>query len=138
MIAKKRNKIDAAFRLACRSPHCRCDGVICKTAQAPLAAERRSSLLKQRQVNNLITFPKAADRRQLTSIQLESDTAWWKDQSGIAAESCNSETASDDHAAKRPYDEQQASLKPALVLLDIIDTQHGWDKKVICLRGVGD
>ena len=51
----------------------------------------------------------AADRRQLNSIQLGSNAARWKSQSGVAAESCNSETASNDHTAKR-----QASLKPAL------------------------
>ena len=33
----------AAFRLACRSPHCRFDDVTCSTAQAPLATEGWSS-----------------------------------------------------------------------------------------------
>ena len=68
----------AAFRLACHSPHCCCDGNICKPAQAPLTAEGRSSG-KQRQANqlmdNLFALPKTADRRQLTSIQLKSDAA---------------------------------------------------------------
>ena len=32
-------QINAAFRLACRSPHCHFDDDICTTAQAPLAAE---------------------------------------------------------------------------------------------------
>ena len=35
----------------------------------------------------------------LNSIQLGSDCRSVKSQSGVAAESCNSETASDDHAA---------------------------------------
>ena len=39
-------------------------------------------------IGNLAALPKAADRRQLTSFQLWSDTAW-KGQSGVAAESCN-------------------------------------------------
>ena len=46
----------AAFRLACRSPHCRFYGDFCTTAQAPLATEERPSLAispssKQRQAN---------------------------------------------------------------------------------------
>ena len=44
----------AAFRLACRSPHCHFDGNICKTAQAPLAAEGSG---EQRQANQSITLP---------------------------------------------------------------------------------
>ena len=75
--------------------------------QAPLVAEGRKGG-KQHQANqsiNLAALPKAADRRQLTSIQLESDAARGKSQSGVAAKSCNSKTASDDHAAKRPCDD---------------------------------
>ena len=47
----------------------------------------------------LLELPTAADRRQLNSIQLGRDCRSVKSQSGTAAESCNSETASDDHAA---------------------------------------
>ena len=59
---------NASFRLACCLPHCRFDGDICTSAQAPLVAKGRPSL-KQRQANQLIT-------RQLTSIQIQSDAAW--------------------------------------------------------------
>ena len=48
------NVSNAAFRLACRSPHCHFDGDISKTAQAPLAAEERPSHEK-RQANQSIT-----------------------------------------------------------------------------------
>ena len=34
---------NAAFRLACRSPHCHFEGDFCTTAQAPLATEERAS-----------------------------------------------------------------------------------------------
>ena len=61
--------LNAAFRLACRSPHCRFDGDICSTAQAPLATASSQS------INILAALPTAADRRQLTSIQLWSDAA---------------------------------------------------------------
>ena len=93
----------AAFRLACRLPHCRFDDDICTTAQAPLAAEGWRSG-KQRHANrskNLAALPTGADHRQLNSILLGSDCRLVKSQSGVAAESCNSETASDDQAAKR-------------------------------------
>ena len=36
-------------------------------------------------IDNLATLPTAADSRQLTSVQLESDASWWKGQSGVAA-----------------------------------------------------
>ena len=58
-------------------------------------------------------FAQSGGRRQLTSIQLESDVARWKGQSGVAAQSCNSETASGDQAMKRQCGERQASLKAA-------------------------
>ena len=48
-------KIRLAFRLACRSPHCRFDGDFCTTAQAPLAAEERPSG-EQCQANKLFRF----------------------------------------------------------------------------------
>ena len=51
-----RNASNAAFRLACRSQHCRFDGDFCATAQAPLAAEGRPGG-KQRQNNQSITSP---------------------------------------------------------------------------------
>ena len=53
---------DAAFRLACRSPHCRFDGDICSTAQAPLATEGRPSG-KQREANQLISSPLCSQRQ---------------------------------------------------------------------------
>ena len=46
---------NAAFRLACRSQHCRFDDDICTTAQLPLAAERWPSS-NQRLANELITL----------------------------------------------------------------------------------
>ena len=49
------HKPNAAFRLACRLPHCHYDD-ICWTAQVPLAAEGWLSG-KQRIVNILITLP---------------------------------------------------------------------------------
>ena len=100
---KLKCKLNAGFRLTCRLPHCRFDDDICSTAQASLAAEGSPSG-KQRQANyRSITLLTAADRKQLNSIQLWSDCRSVKSQSGVAAEpeSCNSETASDDHAAKR-------------------------------------
>ena len=51
------------------------------------------------------------DHRHLTSIQLWSDVARYKGQTGVAAESYNSESAS-----RGWNDKQQASLKPALLL----------------------
>ena len=63
----------AAFRLACRSQHWRFEGDICKTVQAPLAAEGRPASCQS--MDNLAALPKAADHRQLASIQLESDAA---------------------------------------------------------------
>ena len=44
----------AAFWLACRSWHCRFDGDVCTTVQAPLAAEGRPSS-EQHQANQSIT-----------------------------------------------------------------------------------
>ena len=52
----------AAFRLACRLPHCRFDGDFCTTAQAPLAAEGWPSG-KQRHANRLITLPLCPPRQ---------------------------------------------------------------------------
>ena len=46
----------AAFRLACRLPHCRFDGDFCTTAQVPLAAEGWTSG-KQHHPNRSITLP---------------------------------------------------------------------------------
>ena len=47
------------------------------------------------QIDNLAALPTAADHRQLNSIQLGRDCRSVKSQSAVAAESCNSETASD-------------------------------------------
>ena len=66
-------------------------------------------------IDSFAALPTAADRRQLTSVQLKGDAARWKDQSGVAAESYNSETASSDEAIKRQCDERQTSLKLAIV-----------------------
>ena len=59
-IAERSN---AAFRLACHSPHCRFDGDFCTTAQAPLATEGRPISGKQRLANKSIT-PPLCPRRQ--------------------------------------------------------------------------
>ena len=56
--------LKAAFRLACGSPHCRFDGDICSTAQAPLAAEGRPSR-KQRHANQSITPPLCPKRQTI-------------------------------------------------------------------------
>ena len=91
----------AGFRLTCRLPHCRFDDDISSTAQASLAAEGWPSG-KQRQANRLITLPLCPPRQIADSWILFNSgaiAARWKSQSGVAAESCNSETASDDHAA---------------------------------------
>ena len=57
-------------------PHCCFDGIICTTAQAPLATEGRPSgkQPQAKEINNLAPLPKAAVCRQLTSIQLGSNT----------------------------------------------------------------
>ena len=51
--------INAAFRLACHSPHCRFDDDICTTAQAPLATEQRDEWPsgKQRLAHRSISLP---------------------------------------------------------------------------------
>ena len=48
-------------------------------------------------MDSFAAVAKVADRRHFTSIQLEKDAAQLKDQSGVATESFNPETASDDH-----------------------------------------
>ena len=55
-------KSNAAFRLACRSPHCRFDGDFCTAAQAPLAAEGWPSS-KQCHANRSITLPLCPPRQ---------------------------------------------------------------------------
>ena len=55
-VKPENNMHNAAFRLACRSPHCCFDDDICTTAQAPLAAEGWPSG-KQRLANRSITLP---------------------------------------------------------------------------------
>ena len=57
---------NAAFRLACRSPHCRFDGDFCSTAHAPLAAEGRPSS-KLRQANQSITSPLCSKQKTADS-----------------------------------------------------------------------
>ena len=52
----------AAFRLACRSPHCLFVGDFCTIAQAPLATEGRPSG-KQHQANQSITSPLCSKRQ---------------------------------------------------------------------------
>ena len=52
----RKNHGHAAFRLACRLPHCHFDDDICTTAQAPLAAEGWPSS-KWRLANRSITLP---------------------------------------------------------------------------------
>ena len=52
----------AAFRLACRLPHCHFDDDICTTAQAPLATEGWPSG-KQRHANRSITLPLCPPRQ---------------------------------------------------------------------------
>ena len=59
----------AAFRLACRLPHCRFDGNFCANAQAPLATEERPSG-EQRQANQLITSPLCPQRQTADSSLL--------------------------------------------------------------------
>ena len=84
----------------------------CHLSQREEPAVSRSS----QSIDNLAALLKATDRRQLTSIQLLSDAAWWKGQSSMAAESCNCKTASSDQAMKQQCGEQQATLKPALLV----------------------
>ena len=67
-------------------------------------------------IDILAALPTAADRIHLIYIQLQSDATRWKGQSGVAADSCNSETASSDQAMKQRCVERQASLNPALLL----------------------
>ena len=64
-------KINAAFRLACPSPHCHFDDDIYTTAQAPLAAEGRPSS-KQHHANQSITSPLVqSSRLQTVDFNLE-------------------------------------------------------------------
>ena len=76
-------------------------------------------------IDNLTTLPKAADRKQFTSIQLKCDAAQWKGQSGVPAKRCYSETASDDHTALQQCGEWHASLKPPVLFPDHIT--HIWN-----------
>ena len=57
---------NAAFRLACRSPHCHFDGDFCTTAQTPFAAEGRPSG-KQRLANKKITLSLCPPRQTADS-----------------------------------------------------------------------
>ena len=110
----------AAFRLTCCAPHrwrflfncASATGCRGKTKQWLWAASSRS-------IDYLAALPTVADRRQLTSIQLESNVARWNGQSShqsaVTAESCNTEMTSSDQAMKRQCGEQQASLKPVLL-----------------------
>ena len=62
MYSASKQLYNAAFRLACRSPHCRFDDDICTTAQAPLAAEWWPSS-KQHLANRSITLPLCPPRQ---------------------------------------------------------------------------
>ena len=65
-----------AFRLAYHSPQCRFDGDFYTTAQAPLATEEIKQWAASSQpIDNLAALPTAADRKQLTSFQFESNDA---------------------------------------------------------------
>ena len=90
-------KSNACFRLAYRFPHCHFDDDICSTAQAPLAAEGWPSG-KQRLANRSITLL-LCPLWQTADSWILFNSGVMISQSSMVAESCNSETASDDHKA---------------------------------------
>ena len=65
------SKHNAAFRLACRSPHCRLHDEICTTAQTPFDSKTKRYAPLSLLIDNPAALPIAADLRQLKSIQLE-------------------------------------------------------------------
>ena len=89
---------NAAFRLACRLPHCCFDGDICTTVQAPLATEGRPSG-KQHLAIKSVT-PAFAHSGRLQTVDFYSTLERCssdKAKNGVAASSCHSETARGDH-----------------------------------------
>ena len=103
---------NAAFRLACRSPHCLLDD-ICTTAQAPLAVEGWPSG-KQRLANRSITLPLCPPRQIAESWILFNSGAMPLGNEAKAAWTLRAATLKQQAMITRRSGERQASLKPAL------------------------
>ena len=110
---------NAAFRLACRSPHCRFDDDICTTAQAPLAAEAAEGWPsgKQRLANRSITLPLCPPRQIAGSWILFNSGAIPLGNKAKAAWTLRATTLKQQAMITRRSGELQASLKPALLFI---------------------
>ena len=89
---------------------------------------------KQCKANWSITLPLCTKQQTADSwflFELESDAAWWKCNSAMAAESWNFEIASSDHAMLRQCSEQQASLKSVLIVEKILALWYDYESNFI-------